>query len=271
MLSSRRPARLPFPGLDGSPSPLGMGVMTSTGAIYLGSTLGTATHTLHAYKLYVALHGEFDLLLDNSRVSRSLRGVVIAPNRPHRIVGRECLVALCYIVPETPEGRILSKYYRSRAAFAPPSRMLTAWKPCLRRLFESGGGRDELTETSGRLIRSLLADKDVAAEHDPRVALTLEYIRSAPERRVTVTELASLVGLSPGRLEHLFSEQVGIPISRYMTWNRLHSALELMPHGASLTEVAHRAGFADLSHLGRTFRRMLGLSPSAIQRHISRP
>jgi AraC-like DNA-binding protein len=245
-----------------------MGILTSTGAIYIGSTLGTATHTLHAYKLYVALHGEFDLLLDNSRVYGSLKGVLIAPDRPHKIVGRDCLIAVSYIVPETPEGIILSRYHSSQDVFALPPQMVTAMTPRLRRLFERGGNREELTEMSASLVRCLLQDKNVAPGHDLRVASALEYIRSAMDHRVTVAELSSKVGLSAGRLEHLFSEQVGIPISRYMTWYRLYNAVEIMPHKVSLTEVAHKAGFADLSHLGRTFRKMLGLSPSAIQQYI---
>lgn len=250
------------------PAERGIGIMTATGAIYIGPTLGTTTHSLHAYKLYVALHGEFDLLLDNSRAFASLKGIVIAPDRPHRIAGRESMVALCCIVPETPEGILLSRYHGSQEVFAPPPHMLSALTPYLRRLLELGGSRDELTEASESLVQCLLRDKIVAPALDTRVVSALEYMRSSIDHRMSVAEVASKVGLSSGRLEHLFSAQVGIPMSRYMTWYRLHNALKIMQHQRSLTEVAHAAGFADLSHLGRTFRRMLGLSPSAVQQHI---
>jgi AraC-like DNA-binding protein len=41
-----------------------------------------------------------------------------------------------------------------------------------------------------------------------------------------------------------------------------------MRSGASLTTAAHAAGFTDSSHLSNTFRRMFGLSPSDITRHV---
>ena len=34
--------------------------------------------------------------------------------------------------------------------------------------------------------------------------------------------------------------------------------------GASLTEAAHLAGFADSAHLSRTFRAMFGVAPSLL-------
>jgi AraC-like DNA-binding protein len=39
-----------------------------------------------------------------------------------------------------------------------------------------------------------------------------------------------------------------------------------MSQGATITAAAHAAGFADAAHLDRTFRRMLGFTPSAVRR-----
>ena len=36
--------------------------------------------------------------------------------------------------------------------------------------------------------------------------------------------------------------------------------------GVSVTEAAHSAGFSDAAHMTRTFRRMLGTSPSELVR-----
>jgi len=79
-----------------------------------------------------------------------------------------------------------------------------------------------------------------------------------------LAELATAVGLSPSRLAHLFRAQTGLPVRRYLLWLRLGDALQQLAHGVSLTTAAHAAGFADSAHFSRTFRAMLGITPSAL-------
>jgi len=52
------------------------------------------------------------------------------------------------------------------------------------------------------------------------------------------------------------------PQRPYILWLRLQRAAGDMTDGASVTSAAHRAGFSDSAHLTRTFRRMLGATPS---------
>ena len=55
---------------------------------------------------------------------------------------------------------------------------------------------------------------------------------------------------------------LGMPVRRYLLWLRLRDAIAQLARGVSITTVAHAAGFADAAHLDRTFRRMLGFTPS---------
>ncbi|MEO6051520.1 MAG: helix-turn-helix domain-containing protein [Pyrinomonadaceae bacterium] len=57
-----------------------------------------------------------------------------------------------------------------------------------------------------------------------------------------------------------------MPVRRYLLWQRLRDAMHQLAHGSSLTETAHAAGFADSAYLTRTFRGMLGIAPSALQK-----
>jgi AraC-like DNA-binding protein len=68
--------------------------------------------------------------------------------------------------------------------------------------------------------------------------------------------------LSESRLQHLFRDQVGVPIRRYLLWHRYLTALSLLADGASVTRAAHAAGFAGSAHLTRTAVRMNGFTPT---------
>src|SRR5262249_7473937 len=98
---------------------------------------------------------------------------------------------------------------------------------------------------------------------DPRVARARELLQAAPMHRMPLANLAQAVSLSPSRLAHLIRPPLGMPVRRYLLWLRLRDAVGTMAGGATITEAAHAAGFADAPHLDRTFRRMIGFTPSA--------
>jgi AraC-like DNA-binding protein len=102
---------------------------------------------------------------------------------------------------------------------------------------------------------------------DPRVARARRLLRPRGRSRVSVGAVAAALSLSPGRLTHLFSAELGMPPRRYLLWLRLLDAVDELGRGASIAEAACLAGFSDAFHLTRTFRRMLGFTPAAV-RHV---
>src|SRR5262249_33439682 len=80
----------------------------------------------------------------------------------------------------------------------------------------------------------------------------------------SVKAVAGMGCLSPSRFMHAFTESVGVPVRPYILWLRLQRAACDLTEGASATSAAHRAGFSDSAHLTRTFRRMLGATPSEL-------
>jgi AraC-like DNA-binding protein len=84
-----------------------------------------------------------------------------------------------------------------------------------------------------------------------------------------VGEIAQRSGLSGRRFRDLFAGQVGMSCRRYLLWHRLYSALAELAGGASLSQAASAAGFSDAAHLTRTFKRMVGIVPSAIARSVT--
>lgn len=104
-----------------------------------------------------------------------------------------------------------------------------------------------------------------ATQPSPDDALVAEVRRLVRERlsgAVTLAALAAAVHRSPSRLAHRFRDATGLPLRRYVLWCRLRAAVEAAMRGATLTEAAHAAGFADSAHLSRTFRANFGIAPS---------
>jgi AraC-like DNA-binding protein len=100
---------------------------------------------------------------------------------------------------------------------------------------------------------------------DERVARVIAHMKANIDRALTLTELADVANLSPGRFRHLFVGETGMTVRLYILWLRFQRAWELIAEGNSLSSAAHGAGFSDAAHLSRTSRRMFGVSPVAIQ------
>lgn len=94
------------------------------------------------------------------------------------------------------------------------------------------------------------------------VASALLAMRGRLPGRVRLADVAEAIGCSSSTLSHRFSDEIGIPMRRWVLWERLQAAAREVAAGRNLTVAAHAAGFADSAHLNRTFRQMFGLTPT---------
>jgi AraC-like DNA-binding protein len=96
---------------------------------------------------------------------------------------------------------------------------------------------------------------------DPRIAAAVAAIERDDDPP-SLTDLSKSLGLSPSRLQHLFTAEVGVPFRRYRAWTRMRRAIGEVVAGANLTGAAHAAGFADQAHFAHDFRRTFGAPAS---------
>ncbi|WP_181919375.1 helix-turn-helix transcriptional regulator [Alkalilimnicola ehrlichii] len=89
-------------------------------------------------------------------------------------------------------------------------------------------------------------------------------IRESSLENIPLSQFADAVRLSTSRLEKLFKEQVGLPITQYRTRYRVFISSILMALGHSMTEAALSAGFSSSAHLSRAYRAINGMTPSAV-------
>ena len=70
---------------------------------------------------------------------------------------------------------------------------------------------------------------------------------------------------SESHFRHLFVSGTGSSFRAYLLWLRINLAIDAAMAGASWTDAAHAAGFADSAHLTRTHKRMFGIEPTAVR------
>jgi len=93
------------------------------------------------------------------------------------------------------------------------------------------------------------------------------YIDSHLESRLDVRMLAKLVSFSKSHFSRAFKQSLGLPPMTYVKMRRLEKAKALMTStNQQLTDIALICGFADQSHLNRSFRRVIGVSPGRWRR-----
>lgn len=90
--------------------------------------------------------------------------------------------------------------------------------------------------------------------------------QSADLSQLSAQWLAQQVALSPGRFLHLFSQQTGLSLRKYLRWQKLLRVFRALaaPQPPAFTELALQAGFYDAAHLANEIRQSFGLALSDI-------
>jgi AraC-like DNA-binding protein len=90
-----------------------------------------------------------------------------------------------------------------------------------------------------------------------------DYLHENVATNVSLAELARVSGLSPYHLTRLFTASLGMPPHAYQIQLRVALAKRMLVAGTSVGETANQAGFFDLSHFTRHFKRHVGVPPGS--------
>jgi AraC-like DNA-binding protein len=87
------------------------------------------------------------------------------------------------------------------------------------------------------------------------------YIEEHHHLQVSLKDLANYVGFSPYYLLRAFRNEVGMPPHKYLENIRIRHAQKLIESGATLAQTATEIGFSSQSHLTRSFKKTIGITP----------
>jgi AraC-like DNA-binding protein len=223
--------------------------------IVWGPGFTTAAHRHHCVQLLLALHDSLLIRSGRKKAWRKCGAVWVRPDATHELDARGTTLLIGFINAESDMGAALSASIEDELACV-PARQVARWRAVL------GPAPNE--ERAGRWLTTFLPHRSRGAAIHPGVRCVLRHLQEprAELDDLSLKTLAGLARLSPSRFMHAFTESVGVPVRPYILWLRLQRAACDLMNGDSVTSAAHRAGFSDAAHLTRTFRRMLGATPS---------
>ena len=92
---------------------------------------------------------------------------------------------------------------------------------------------------------------------------TIRYIRQNIDSDILVSELAERVGMNPEYLTRIFKKSTGYSLKKYIDHEKMEVAKVLLSTTTlPVTIVSERAGYANYSNFMRSFKQIVGCTPS---------
>jgi AraC-like DNA-binding protein len=96
---------------------------------------------------------------------------------------------------------------------------------------------------------------------DPRAKQLASRLIDNPGTNQSLAELCEECGTSLRTMQRVFSQELGLPLSRWRSQVTMMHALQLLASERNITEVALELGFESVSAFIYSFRKYLGVSP----------
>jgi AraC-like DNA-binding protein len=221
-------------------------------------------HAHHAIQIVIAFDGCVAISGRDAHWRES-RGIVVRPDAEHSFDCNGARGVMLFVDPESAEGAWLSAILREDITTIADMR-LDSLVAELRTFVEAPDETADIADMIRRCVHGVRPGLAPARRLDSRIAAALDSIRASDDLRISLDQAAAIACLSPTRFAHVFSDQVGLPFSRYMLWRKLTRAMVAIASERTIAAAAHAADFADAAHLTRTFYQMVGMAPSALMR-----
>jgi helix-turn-helix protein len=208
--------------------------------IVWGPGHASSGHAHHCVQLVMALRGTLRIRADSGEEWSACSAALVRPDVKHEVEAHDISVLIAFVEAESDLGAALLEPVREDITRI-SSGDVTRWRTAL-------GEPPALSAAQvDAWVRAELLQGKKAPRMHPRVKRVLRHLREQ-----LAEDTPSLQSLA------------GVPLRPYVLWLRLQRACGELMRGATLTAAAHGAGFSDAAHMTRTFRRMLGTTPSEL-------
>lgn len=127
---------------------------------------------------------------------------------------------------------------------------------------------DEAVSLFLQILMTLFAhlNGNTGSFHARLLQETLDYIGQHYSEKLSLEMMAERAHLSINYFCKLFKDQTGETFVNYLNKTRIHAAVWLLSTTSMKTyEIADAVGFSDYHHFTKTFKKITGLTPSAVR------
>ncbi len=208
--------------------------------------LNTESHSHPVTEIIIAIEGTFTVGIHNQK-SENLVFAIIDSNIKHQVFSQSCVVKILMVESNNQElleflkklGIKLSHGYFLKEEFIQKENLFQDIK-----LFTQKNNLKDPTDERIKKCIAIIENEEI-------------------EYATLINSLTSKVFLSESRLSHLFKEQLGVSLKKYLVWSKLRKAIHLyLRENKNLTETSIQNGFFDQAHFSNSFKNVLGVSPS---------
>lgn len=90
----------------------------------------------------------------------------------------------------------------------------------------------------------------------------LDYIKEHIQEPITNKTIAEKFHYHENYISNVIKAHTGLPLHKYITNYRIYIALDLLQStDYSIQEISEKAGFSDISHFSKTFKKLIGYNP----------
>lgn len=109
-----------------------------------------------------------------------------------------------------------------------------------------------------------------SALNDENIRKSIEEVHKAPQRKWAIEDLAKISGLSRTVYIKRFQKLTGITPMNYVAQWRMEKAKKLLKNGSlSVDEISLDVGYAASESFQKTFKKLVGITPSAYRKQSS--
>lgn len=107
---------------------------------------------------------------------------------------------------------------------------------------------------------------DLRLCHDEMVRRAVDFLRASLSKKVTIADLCHATGSNPSTLGFKFRREFSCSVGEFLTEERMKQARRLLSSTSfSVGEIATRCGYENIYYFSASFRKNIGLSPTAFR------